>query len=75
MSLFGSDWVNNRMEEYEGGILSGHWKDEEYIYGDLDHPRENKSVNEILDSIDIQLIEKYLRRKKLQKMMADERKK
>lgn len=73
MAMFGSNWKND-YDDYDG--LFSRWKDDDYDNGrwTIEH-KKSKTTEEILDEIDISEIEKYLRKKKLQNINSDGRKK
>ena len=71
MAMFGSNWKSDM--EYDG--LFSRWSDRTWKEDTVDvSSKKSQSVDEILDGIDISLIEKYLRKKKLQNLNKDERK-
>jgi hypothetical protein len=59
--MFGSNWSKDE-EGYDDINMFSHWNDEDF----KTNVSHTKTVDEILDRIDIYLIEKYLRRKKLE---------
>jgi hypothetical protein len=60
MATFGSNWKNDS-NGYDDINMFSHWNDDDFKT-DVGH---TKTVDEILDEIDISLIERYLRKKKL----------
>ena len=72
MAMFGSTWKNED-DDYDKGLFS-RWKNDDNERWSIKHER-TKTTEEILDEIDISEIEKYLRKKKLQNINSDGRKK